>query len=110
MKKALTIFLLSVFFLTPLLSQERVRIKKKEFYTTDIEFKDAWKNFKKGHHFFKQWSAGHQSNNGKIFFNESNRPMFHLSRRIALRVDVRDFLELERAFQCNRIVDAAANI
>lgn len=58
MKKILTILLLSVFFITPLLSQERVHIKKKEFFTTDIEFKDAWKNFKKGNHFYKQAKKG----------------------------------------------------
>ena len=58
MKKILTIILLSVFFITPLFSQEQVKIKKKDFYTTDIEFKDAWKDFRKGHHLFNQNKKG----------------------------------------------------
>lgn len=58
MKKFLTLVLLSIFFLTPIFSQEKVKIKKKEFFTTDIEFKEAWKSYKKGNKYFKQKKKG----------------------------------------------------
>ena len=36
--------------------------------------------------------------------------MLHFAGRIALGVDVRDLLQLQRAFERDRIVDAAAEI
>ena len=35
--------------------------------------------------------------------NQGNRPVLHLAGRVALRVDVADLLELERALQCGRV-------
>ena len=40
--------------------------------------------------------------------DERERPVLELARRIRLGVDVRDFLELERAFERDRIVQPAA--
>ncbi len=59
MKKFLTIFLL-VFFVasTAIYSQERVKIKKKEFQITDVDFKNAWKNLRKGTRLFRQDKKG----------------------------------------------------
>ena len=43
-----------------------------------------------------------------VLGNQRNRPVLHLAGRVAGRVDVGDFLELERAFERRRVVDAAA--
>ena len=45
-----------------------------------------------------------------ILVDERDRPVLQLARRIAFGVDVGNFLELERAFQRDRIIDAAAEI
>ncbi len=58
MKKSLTIFLLVFFVGTSVFAQQRIRIKKSDFFTTDADFKDAWKNLKKGSHFYKQNKKG----------------------------------------------------
>ena len=42
--------------------------------------------------------------------DQRDRPVLHLARGIAFGVDVADFLELQRAFQRQRIVRAAAQI
>ena len=47
---------------------------------------------------------------GHLLVDERDRPVLHLAGRIAFGVDVRDFLQLQRAFERDRIVDAAAEI
>ncbi|OQY05689.1 MAG: hypothetical protein B6I20_00690 [Bacteroidetes bacterium 4572_117] len=51
-------FIIAISFLTFIftfsVAQERVYIKKKEFFTTDEGFKEAWKNIKKGNFLFYQ--------------------------------------------------------
>ena len=42
--------------------------------------------------------------------DERDRPVLHLAGGIALGVDVGDFLQLQRALERDRIVDAAAEI
>jgi hypothetical protein len=44
---------------------------------------------------------------GHAFVDERNRPMLELARGIAFGVDIRDFLELERALQRERKAGAA---
>ena len=43
-----------------------------------------------------------------LLVDQRDRPVLHLAGRIALGVDVRDLLQLERAFERDRVVDAAA--
>ena len=43
-----------------------------------------------------------------LLVDERDRAVLHLARRIAFGVDVGDFLQLERAFERDRVVDAAA--
>ncbi len=57
MKKFFAIFLFSILTLS-LFSQEKIKVKKKEFFTTDIEFKESWKSIKKGFKFYKQEKKG----------------------------------------------------
>jgi len=57
MKRFLTILLLFAVVSTTGFSQ-KVKIRKKDFFTTDVEFKTAWKDFRKAHHFFKQHKKG----------------------------------------------------
>ena len=45
-----------------------------------------------------------------LLVDERDRPVLHLAGGIALGVDVGDFLQLERALERDRIVDAAAEI
>ena len=45
-----------------------------------------------------------------LLVDERDRPVLHLAGRIALGVDVRDLLQLQRAFERDRIVDAAAEV
>ena len=45
-----------------------------------------------------------------LLVDERDGPVLHLAGRIALGVDVRDLLQLERAFERDRIVDAAAEV
>ncbi len=42
-----------------------------------------------------------------LLVDERNWPMLHLASRVAFGMDVADFLQLQRAFKGNRIVDAA---
>ncbi len=60
MKKVLGILILSVFFLTNAFSQAStsVKVKKRDFYTTDVDFKQAWKNYKKGNKYYKENQKG----------------------------------------------------
>ena len=43
-----------------------------------------------------------------VLVDERDRPMLHLTRRISLGMDVRDFLQLQRPFQRDRILNPAA--
>ncbi len=45
-----------------------------------------------------------------VLVDERDRPVLQLARRIAFGMDIGNFLELEGAFQGDRIVDAAAEI
>ena len=45
-----------------------------------------------------------------LLVDERDRAVLHLAGRIALGVDVRDFLQLQRAFERDRVVDAAAEV
>ena len=45
-----------------------------------------------------------------LLVDERNRPVLHLAGRIALGVDVRDLLQLERALERDRVVDPAPEI
>ena len=45
-----------------------------------------------------------------VLVDQRNRTVLHLARRVALGVNVADLLELERAFERNRVVDAAPQI
>ena len=47
---------------------------------------------------------------GHLLVDERDRAVLHLPGRIAFGVDVGDFLQLQRAFERDRIVDAAAEI
>jgi len=58
MKKFFTVFILTIFIATSAFSQQKVKIKKSSFFTTDIDFKDAWKGVKKGTKFFNQKKKG----------------------------------------------------
>ncbi|MBN2664253.1 MAG: OmpA family protein [Bacteroidales bacterium] len=58
MKKIVSIFLFTFFVVTVTFAQQKVKINKKDFYTTDIDFNDAWKNLKKGSKLYKQNQKG----------------------------------------------------
>ena len=45
-----------------------------------------------------------------LLVDERDRAVLHLAGRIAFGVDVRDLLQLERALERDRIVDAAAEV
>ena len=47
---------------------------------------------------------------GMILVDEGDRPVLHLAGRVALRVDVGDLLQLQRALEGHRVVEAAAEI
>ena len=51
---------------------------------------------------------GRDADDRQRLVNQSVRPVLHLARRVAFGVDVGDLLELERAFERDGIVDAAA--
>ena len=60
---------------------------------------------------FERQLVGHLLRNHDdwhVLVDERDRAVFHLPRRIALGVDVGDFLQLEGALESNRIHDAAA--
>ena len=42
--------------------------------------------------------------------DQRDRPMLHFARRIAFGVDVRNLLQLQRAFERDRVVDSAAQV
>src|SRR5580704_17183305 len=48
-----------------------------------------------------------ENHDGQIFVDERVRPMFHFARRVALGVDVGNFLQLESALERDREMDAA---
>ncbi len=58
MMKRVFIFMFVLFFIHYAEAQTKVKIKKKDFFTTEINFKEAWKEFKKGHRLFKENKKG----------------------------------------------------
>jgi len=58
MKKLLFIVIFSMFFVSLLNAQEKVKLKKSEFFTTDVGFKDAWKAYQKGNKLYKENKKG----------------------------------------------------
>jgi hypothetical protein len=57
-----------------------------------------------------QFIAGDDGDNRQSGLNQRDGPVFHFARRIAFRVDVRNFLELERPFESNWKTDSASEI
>jgi hypothetical protein len=53
-------------------------------------------------------SAGDERHHRQVLVDQRDRPVLHLAGRVALGVDVGDLLELERALERDREVDAAA--
>ena len=51
---------------------------------------------------------GGDDHNRKLFVDQRVRAVFHFAGRIAFRVNIRNFLQLERAFEGDRIVNAAS--
>ena len=60
--------------------------------------------------FSNTWSCGAIATTGMLLVDERDRAVLHLAGRIALGVDVRDLLQLQRAFERDRVVDAAAEV
>src|SRR6476660_9201651 len=57
---------------------------------------------------FEQRVVGRDRDNRHLGVDERKRPVLQFARRIRLGVDVRDFLQLERTFERDRIVQSAA--
>src|SRR5207249_3000555 len=51
-----------------------------------------------------------QNNDRQVFVNQCVRTVLHFARRITFRMNVGNFLELQRPFKRDRIVDAPAQI
>ncbi len=66
--------------------------------------------FKIGYRFFVKRALGGNADGGHVFVDEGDGAMFHLTRRISFGVDVRDFFELEGAFQGDGEVWAPAEV
>src|SRR5208337_3042908 len=49
-----------------------------------------------------------QNDNGQVLIDERVGSMLHLAGRITFGVDIGNFLQLQRTFQCDRIVHAAS--
>ena len=58
--------------------------------------------------FSNTWSCGAIATTGMLLVDQRDRTVLHFAGRIALGVDVRNLLQLQRAFERDRIVDAAA--
>src|SRR3546814_6034705 len=56
------------------------------------------------------WSSDVCSSDLDRLVDQRDRAVLHLTRGIALGMDVADFLELQRAFERERIVGAAAEV
>src|SRR3546814_6855233 len=59
---------------------------------------------------FEQRARRREDDHRDRLVDQRDRAVLHLARRIAFGVDVADFLELERAFEGERIVGAAAEV
>ena len=51
-----------------------------------------------------------EHDDGQRLVDQGVGPVLHLARRVALGVDVGDFLELERALERDGVMDAAAEV
>jgi len=54
--------------------------------------------------------ASGEHDNRQILVDQRVRAMLHLAGGVAFGVNVRDFLELQSTFECDRVVDASAEI
>ena len=61
-----------------------------------------------GDRLFKQRRLGCQSNNESAIFDQRNRAMLQLTRRICLRVDIGNLLQLKGCLESCGIVQTAA--
>ena len=61
-------------------------------------------------HLLEHVIVGGDRDDRHLLVDERDRPVLHLARRIPLGVDVRDLFQLQRAFERDRIVDAAPEI
>ena len=61
-------------------------------------------------HLLEDMIGRRQRDDGHLFVDERDRAVLHFAGGIALGVDVRNLFQLERAFERDRIVDAAAEI
>ena len=60
--------------------------------------------------FSNTWSRGAIVDDRHLLVDERDRPVLHLAGRIAFGVDVGDLLQLQRALERDRVVDAAAEV
>ncbi len=56
--KRIFLLLLALTFAFEYANAQHVKIKKKEFYVSDANLKEAWKAFRKGHHLFNEHKKG----------------------------------------------------
>ena len=61
-------------------------------------------------HLLEDLSVRQQCDDRHLLVDERDRAVFHLSGRVALGMDVGDLLQLQRAFERNRVVDAATQV
>ena len=60
-----------------------------------------------GFDFVQQAVVGCDDDDGHIFVHQGKRPVLQFAGRIGFGVDVGDFLQLQRTFEGNRVMDAA---
>ena len=74
----------------------------------DVEFPAARTHFLHvALQLFQKLVVGRHRHDGHFLVDERERPVLEFARGIGFRVDVADFLELERALKRDRIVHAA---
>ena len=61
-------------------------------------------------HLLEHMVARRDRDDRHLLVDERDRAVLHLAGRIAFGVDVRNLLELQRAFEGDRVVDAAAEV
>ena len=61
-------------------------------------------------HLLEDLVAGRDRHHRHVLVDQRDRAVLHLARGVALGVDVGDLLELERAFEGDRVVDAAPQV
>ena len=63
-----------------------------------------------GKHFVAHRGFGRDGDHRQVFIDQGDRAVLHLARRIAFGMDIGNFLQLERPFQSDRIVQMAPEI